>query len=134
MKNRSLLPYRIATVLIFLLFIILFLTQSFLIILVKKLPPCPIYTRVHLYCPACGNTRSVIALLHGDLLTAIKYNITPIVFGIFILLAYLELIFYSLGRQVRLLPRKLRYYLIIISLLIIYVGVRNFIPNMTPGI
>ncbi len=132
MKDKSLLPYKAATLLLLILFLVLFLTQDLLVALIERVPPCPVHAKLHLYCPACGNTRSVKALLHGDLITAAKYNISPIVFGFFLLLAYLELATYSFGRHIKLLPRKLRYYLIVISLLIFYVGVRNFIPNMTP--
>lgn len=132
MKNRSLNLNRIIAILIPILIFILFLTQDFFVALVEKLPPCPVYTHLHMYCPGCGNTRSVKALLHGDLITAARYNISPIIFGYFILLAYIEFAFNSFGRHIKLLPRKLRYYMIVITLLILYVSVRNFVPNMTP--
>ncbi|WP_099466766.1 DUF2752 domain-containing protein [Konateibacter massiliensis] len=39
--------------------------------------PCPIYTLTGIYCPGCGGTRSVHALLHGSFLSSFRYN--PIV-------------------------------------------------------
>lgn len=42
-----------------------------------SIPECPIYTHLGVYCPACGGTRAIIALLHLDLLSSIMFN--PIV-------------------------------------------------------
>ncbi len=131
MIDRSPRLNRIITICFPILVIIFFITGDYFVDLLSKLPPCIFYTELHLYCPACGNTRSVTALLHGDLLSAMRYNISPIVFGIFILMAYIEIASTTLGKPIRLLPRKLRYYVIILLLLILYVSIRNFIPNMT---
>lgn len=37
-------------------------------------PACPIYRYLHLYCPGCGSTRALSALLHGRLMEAVQYN------------------------------------------------------------
>ena len=37
-------------------------------------PPCPLYTWTGLYCPGCGGTRSLHALLHGDLAQSLQQN------------------------------------------------------------
>lgn len=132
MKNKSLFFYRLATVLIPCILIFLYIIHDFLITLVKSMPRCIFYFTFHLYCPACGNTRSVTALLHGCFLTSLKYNISPVIFGFFMFLAYIELATYSFGRQLHILPRKLSFYLIIISLLSFYYIVRNFIPCLAP--
>ncbi|MEG1683919.1 MAG: DUF2752 domain-containing protein [Oscillospiraceae bacterium] len=36
--------------------------------------PCLFYTRWHVYCPGCGGTRALLALLHGDWLRALYYH------------------------------------------------------------
>jgi hypothetical protein len=36
---------------------------------------CTFATMMHMYCPGCGGTRAVYALLHFDIVSAIRYNI-----------------------------------------------------------
>ena len=36
--------------------------------------PCPFHAITGLYCPGCGGTRAVIALLHGRLLSSFLYH------------------------------------------------------------
>ncbi len=38
-------------------------------------PPCPFRSLTGLYCPGCGSTRCLHALLHGDLRQAAAYNV-----------------------------------------------------------
>lgn len=38
------------------------------------LPPCPVHALTGLYCPGCGSTRCLHALLHGDLPLALAMN------------------------------------------------------------
>ena len=49
---------------------------------VNFLPVCPLYKMTGLACPGCGMTRGLHALLHGDILTALDYNLLlpPILF------------------------------------------------------
>jgi hypothetical protein len=37
-------------------------------------PRCPVLTWLHVYCPGCGGTRALAALLHGRLSEAIHWN------------------------------------------------------------
>ncbi|WP_205614271.1 DUF2752 domain-containing protein [Streptomyces dangxiongensis] len=41
-------------------------------------PACPLYRSTGLYCPGCGGLRGAHALVHGDLLTALRDN-APVV-------------------------------------------------------
>jgi len=38
------------------------------------LPPCPFHALTGLYCPGCGSTRTLHALLHGDIGQAMAMN------------------------------------------------------------
>lgn len=37
-------------------------------------PPCPLHAWTGLYCPGCGSTRALHALLHGDVAQALAMN------------------------------------------------------------
>ncbi len=50
-------------------------------------PTCPIFGYLHLYCPGCGTTRALAALLHGRIGEAFHYNpltslVLPMAFGV----------------------------------------------------
>lgn len=38
-------------------------------------PPCLFHKATGLYCPGCGSTRAAHALLHGDIIAALGYNL-----------------------------------------------------------
>jgi hypothetical protein len=127
-KNVS----KMFTIVIPVFLLILFILKEAIFGLVFQLPTCPVYSLFHLYCPACGNTRSVYALLHGDLAESMRYNIIPMVLLLLSLFGYAELATYSFGKRIYLLPRNLSFYLLLILILVIYVIVRNFVPYLTP--
>jgi Protein of unknown function (DUF2752) len=37
-------------------------------------PQCPVFRYLHVYCPGCGATRALAALLHGQIRAALHYN------------------------------------------------------------
>lgn len=130
MKNKTL--YKASTILIPIIIFVLYLLHGFILKLMTFLPPCSFYSMYHLYCPSCGNTRSVTALLRGDILTSLRFNIVPIILSILSFIAYIELATYSFGKHIRLFPRSLRFHITLISILILYMIIRNFIPYLTP--
>ena len=56
-----------------------------------NLPKCVFHELTGLYCPGCGGQRSFHALLHGQLLTAINFNLLFILF--LPLIIYFTLVF-----------------------------------------
>ena len=109
------------------LFVIAFAFRSSLIRLTYYFPECFFYKLTAWKCPACGNTRSVICLLNGDITGSLKYNITPVVLLIIAIIFYIELVFYSFGKTVHIFPRKLYVLIIILLLMISYYVLRNFV-------
>ncbi len=45
--------------------------------------PCVVYQKTGHYCPGCGGTRSIKALLQGDILSSLKYH--PVIVYILVL-------------------------------------------------
>ncbi len=92
-----------------------------------SLPSCPSYTIFGIYCPGCGNTRSVQSLLSGNIVDSLKFNVFPIFGIVFISLAYVEFVINVFGRHVRLIPRNRRFWINMLILFIFYYILRNFI-------
>ena len=46
----------------------------------EKTPPCLFYELTGLYCPGCGTGRALLALLHGRLYAAFRYQPLMIIF------------------------------------------------------
>jgi hypothetical protein len=132
MSNKRLIPKLLSILLPLATFLIILFRERFLALVLPSLPSCYFYRLFHIYCPSCGNTRSVISLLHGDVLSSLRFNIVPLILFLLIFLSYVELVTYSFKKQVRLLPRKLSFYLTLIAILILYWIFRNFVPYLTP--
>jgi hypothetical protein len=87
--------------------------------------PCPVYTRLGLYCPACGNTRSLEALLRGDLPLSMRHN--PAILFLTLLAAafYTETAFRAFGKQIKLIPRGRGFVVSVIMIFAVYYILRN---------
>ena len=95
-------------------------------------PPCPVRTKTGLYCPGCGNTRSVHALLQLDFAAALRNNVTVPFLCLLFLLFYIETAAGLFGRELHLLPRKGAFWYTVLALFGVYFVVRNFIPALQP--
>lgn len=111
--------------------LLFFLYREFFIGLSKCFPECSFYRQTGWLCPACGNTRSVKALLHGDILSSLGYNITPLLLLTFAAAFYIELTAYAFGAKIRIIPRSYRFLTAVLTALPLYYIFRNFIPFLT---
>lgn len=95
-------------------------------------PPCLLYELFGIYCPGCGMTRAVIALLQGDVLLSLRQN-AFIVLGLIILaIIYIGFVLKVLG--IKIMPCKIKVKIIYILLILsaAYAVLRNFIPAIAP--
>lgn len=106
---------------------LIYFFRNSLIFFGTKFPACPSYTYLQIYCPGCGNTRSVQHLLTGDIAGSIKYNPVPLLGIILLLLAYVELLTGTFNKPLKLVPRSKRFWAVITVCFIIYFAIRNFI-------
>ncbi len=86
------------------------------------LPGCIILKTTGFYCPGCGATRAVLALLRGRFLTAIKYNMGLCTLGIICVAVYLEYV-----SNKKILPRNGYFWAVFGIVLFLYYFMRNFV-------
>lgn len=61
-------------------------------------PQCPIFRYLHVYCPGCGATRALAALLHLRISEALHYNALVVVL-VPVLLAYFAVAYWKARRD-----------------------------------
>ena len=94
-------------------------------------PQCPLYQMTGLACPGCGLTRGFHALFHGDVLTALDYNLMLPFYVLFF--AYLTASLFLVaargrGFSFKLFQPKIAYSFLIISILFAVVRNLPFYP------
>lgn len=106
--------------------------KDFILGLKRYLPDCTFNTVTGYLCPGCGNTRSLTYLLNGDILSALRCNVTIPFLGMLLVLLYIENAAAIAGKDVKLLPRNSFVWAGVIVLFFAYFTARNFIPNIAP--
>lgn len=92
----------------------------------RFVPKCPFHYLTGLDCPACGVQRAAHALLHGDIVTALRYNYF-LAISIPYLIAVLVTTF-GKGRRLQVARQKVQHptvVLIFLTLTIVWWVVRN---------
>ncbi|WP_024834346.1 DUF2752 domain-containing protein [Ruminiclostridium josui] len=111
----------------FVLIVSVYFLKNQIIYLGTLFPSCPSYTYLNIYCPGCGNTRSVQHLLKGDITESIRFNPIPLLGIILAILAYIELITYVFHRHKKIFPRNRIFWWVLGAISSVYFVVRNFI-------
>lgn len=97
------------------------------------LPDCNFYKWTGLYCPGCGDTRAVIALMNGDILLSLRQNALIVVLLLIAIALYIELFLKVVFEKRFKSPiLNLKFLCIFLILFAIYSVVRNFIPAIAP--
>lgn len=97
------------------------------------LPECNFYKWTGLYCPGCGDTRAVIALMNGDILLSLRQNALIVVLLLILAAMYIELLLKVVFEKRFKSPVfNLKFLWIFLILFAIYSVVRNFIPVIAP--
>jgi len=107
---------------------LLFLFKEQIASFTRIIPECIFHGITGLNCPACGNTRSVFALMDGDIIKSLHYNITPIFLILVIFCFYIENAFSLAGKKIIIFPRSDLLLYVLTGFFIFYYIVRNFIP------
>lgn len=93
---------------------------------VHILPPCIFHAVTGLYCPGCGSTRAMHALLHGDIVRALDFNLLAVVAMPFISGALiLSFIRNFTGWRVPKLDLGVRFSLFVLVLIMVFWVARN---------
>lgn len=96
-------------------------------------PPCISLTYLHFYCPGCGSTRAVRALLEGNLLLALRQNLSVPAAGFVALLYYIEFALKIWGVRFRIPPlHNKKFVVCLLGLWFVFLVLRNFIPAIAP--
>ncbi|MGN1434087.1 MAG: DUF2752 domain-containing protein [Ruminococcus sp.] len=97
------------------------------------LPECNFYKWTGLYCPGCGDTRAVIALMNGDILLSLRQNALIVVLLLILAAMYIELLLKVVFEKRFKSPvLNLKFLCIFLILFAVYSVVRNFIPAIAP--
>lgn len=95
------------------------------------LPDCTFYRTTGWLCPACGNTRAVLALCKGQVLRSLGCNPMIGTLCAALLCRYAELVCTAIGKPRQILPRRTAALVIVLAIVLGYDIVRNFFPAIT---
>lgn len=94
--------------------------------------PCQIKMCTGLYCPGCGGTRCIYALLRGDIIGAIRSNAIVVAALLIGIMYWIENVFTAFGKRIKIIPESRVFIITVSGIALIYVIARNFIPIIAP--
>lgn len=96
------------------------------------LPSCYLYELTGIYCPGCGCTRAVYALIHGNVILSLKQNPLVIVSLAALFVLYIELVFRAFGKKLRTFVQSKYFLWGAFIAIMIYTVLRNIFPQLAP--
>ncbi len=99
---------------------------------VQYFPPCPSYTLLHIICPGCGLTRSVLALLDGDILLSLRQNPLLITGIAGFSLMYVDFLLKVWGKKLPFDIYNNKAAWVVIALIALFTVARNIFPILAP--
>ena len=115
--------------------IIVFVISIYLVLVqITNIRICLIYNLFHIPCPACRLTRAYFALLNGDVLLSLKYNILAIPIMVFFILYFIFSFIDDIKNTNKVEEFFIKYKFIIIPITVILVliawGLNLYNPNL----
>lgn len=132
MKNKSVFKGIMLMLLPIAAVSVIYLIRPLLYYTVTFFSGCLINKMFGIYCPGCGCTRSIFALLRFDVHLSLRENLTPLVLLIVSLSFYLEPIFDCFGINYKSPVRRKAVWISLVVFAGCYYILRNFIPQIAP--
>lgn len=131
MKENTTLKKILVCIFPFLCIPILYFTAQYAINNIQ-MPACEVYSVLGVYCPGCGMTRAVTALINGEILLSLRQNAFVLITILIAVAFYIEFAIRTFGVNFKLPFHKEKYIYIILIVFALYTIARNFIPQIAP--